>query len=100
MRAHVEAIRAAAETRTHGDPIWERENATTGRQFPESVVAALTERVEAGQADPYLLAWVREVPVDDLSWPEPDLDAPAAEYAQQVSRVGETDWFDLLEAQA
>ncbi|WP_328322680.1 XRE family transcriptional regulator [Kribbella sp. NBC_00382] len=94
MRAHVEQLR---NNRVHGDPIWERENATTGRQFPEHLVAALTERVEVGEADPYLLAWVREVPVDDLSWPEPDVDAPLAD---QETRRGEEDdshWFDLLE---
>jgi Zn-dependent peptidase ImmA (M78 family)/transcriptional regulator with XRE-family HTH domain len=97
MRAHVTLIRDAAQT--HGDPIWERENATTGRQFPQQLVAALTARVEAGEVDPYLLAWVREVPVDDLAWPEPDVDEPSSGYAELASRTSETDWFGLLESQ-
>lgn len=95
MRNHVEAIRSQAPS--HGDPIWERENATTGRQFPEHVVTALTERVETGKADPHVLAWVREVPVDDLYWPEPDLDGVSPEYADLSSRADETDWFGLLD---
>lgn len=94
MRAYVGLIRH--QTRSHGDPIWERENATTGRRFPEHVVTTLTERVEAGRADPHLLAWVREVPVDDLYWPEPDIDAPSDEYARLSSRAEQTDWFGLL----
>lgn len=100
MRAHVDAIRAQAATWSHADPIWERENATTGRQFPEPVVAALTARVEAGQADPYLLAWVREVPVDELTWPEPDVEAQTSGYAARSAAEDGTDWFDLLEARA
>ena len=93
MRSHIELLRAG---QAHGDPIWERENATTGRQFPEHVVAGLTQRVEAGEADPYLLAWVREVPVDDVSWPEPDIDAPSAEYEARGAD-DDSQWFDLLE---
>lgn len=89
LRAHIGLLRNG---HTHGDPIWERENATTGRQFPEHVVAALTQRVEAGEANPYLLAWVREVPVDDLSWPEPDPDEPLAR------EEDDSQWFELLEA--
>jgi Zn-dependent peptidase ImmA (M78 family) len=96
MRAHVELIRRQSQSQR--DPIWERENATTGRQFPEHVVVALTERVEAGKADPHILAWVREVPVDDLYWPEPDLDASSADYAELSSRAEETDWFGVLDA--
>jgi len=96
MRAYVGLIRHQAHS--HGDPIWERENATTGRRFPEHVVTALTERVESGKADPHVLAWVREVPVDDLDWPEPDIDAPSDEYAGLSSRAKRTDWFGLLSA--
>lgn len=96
MRAHVDEIRS--HTPSHGDPIWERENATTGRQFPAHVVAALTERVEAGSADPHILAWVREVPVDDLDWPEPDTDPVPNDYADRTARAEQTDWFGLLDA--
>ncbi len=96
LRAHVDLISSTSPS--YGDPIWERENATTGRQFPERVVTALTERVEAGEADPYVLAWVREVPVDELSWPEPDLDAASPEY-QALSETRDSDWFDLFDAQ-
>jgi Zn-dependent peptidase ImmA (M78 family) len=96
MRAHVDAIRSIVHS--HSDPIWERENATTGRQFPEYVVAALTERVEAGQADPHVLAWVREVPVDDLDWPGPDTDNPSVAYQDLASHAEATDWFHLDEA--
>ena len=78
LRAHVDLTAERHAGRTD-DPIWARENATTGRQFPAQVVAALTERVEAGNADPYVLAWVREVPVDELTWPEPDLESRRAE---------------------
>lgn len=91
LRAHVGLLRT---NKPYGDPIWERENATTGRQFPEHVVTALTSVVESGHADPYVLAWVREVPVDDLSWPEPDLDAPTG-----PSTDDPDDWFNLLDAQ-
>jgi Zn-dependent peptidase ImmA (M78 family) len=94
MRAHVELLRTG---RVHGDPIWERENATTGRQFPEHLVSVLSDRVEAGEVDPYLLAWVREVPVDDLSWPEPDIDAPLAEHEASRTQEDDSYWFDLLE---
>ena len=97
MRTYVDLI--SANVQTSGDSIWERENATTGRQFPERLVVALTDRVEAGQADPYLLAWVREVPVDDLSWPEPDLEAASPDHIDLESRSSEIDWFSLLEAQ-
>ena len=93
MRAHLGLI--WEHVKSHNDPIWERENATTGRQFPEHLVAALTRRVEAGQADPNILAWVREVPVDDLDWPEPDIDA---EHGEASERSDETDWFGLLDA--
>lgn len=82
----------------HGDPIWARENATTGRQFPAHVVAALTEQVEAGNADPYLLAWVREVPVDELTWPEPDVENLPSRLEEISAETGDTQWFDLLEA--
>jgi Zn-dependent peptidase ImmA (M78 family) len=82
MRAHIDSIRAELSAAPLADPIWDRENATTGRQFPAHVVAALSERVEVGEVDPHLLAWVREVPVDDLSWPEPDVDAPSSDYAE------------------
>lgn len=99
MRAYIELIKASAGTHPYSDPIWERENATTGRQFPERVVAALTERVETGLADPYILAWVREVPVDELSWPEPDLDSPSVDYAQLAAKSTETDWFDPIKHQ-
>lgn len=94
MRAHVELLRAG---QAYGDPIWERENRTTGRQFPQHLVTTLTNRVEVGEADPYLLAWVREVPVDDLSWPEPDVDSPSAEYARRDADENDSQWFDLLE---
>lgn len=96
MRAHVAAIRS--HTPSHGDPIWERENATTGRQFPEHVVTALTERVEAGTADPHILAWVREVPVDDLEWPEPDTDTFSSDCTDRTADAEQTDWFGLLDA--
>lgn len=115
LRAHLDAIieatqgtvdNAGAGTLTrpsaHGpwasrrfDIIVERENVTTGRQFPDHLVWALTERVEAGEADPYLLAWVRDVPVDDLSWPEPDTDSPLTEPQETVRATG--DWFELLQ---
>lgn len=96
MRAHVDLLRNGM--RGDGDPIWARENATTGRQFPAHVVAALTEQVAAGNADPYLLAWVREVPVDDLTWPEPDVENLPSRLDEISAETDDTQWFDLLEA--
>ncbi|MGL5811475.1 MAG: ImmA/IrrE family metallo-endopeptidase, partial [Nocardioides sp.] len=96
MRAHVGLLRQAMQE--HGDPIWARENATTGRRFPAHVVVALTEQVEVGNADPYLLAWVREVPVDELTWPEPDVDNLPSRLEEVSAETDDTTWFDLLEA--
>ncbi len=96
MRANVDVLRSLVDSRS--DPIRERENATTGRQFPEHLVTALTNRVEEGKADPYLLSWVRDVPVDDLDWPEPDLDAPLPERVANRFQERERDWLSLLDA--
>ena len=96
LREHLGLLRNVVQGAD--DPIWARENATTGRQFPAHVVAALTEQVEAGNADPYLLAWVREVPVDELTWPEPDLESLPSRLEEISAAADDTKWFDLLEA--
>ncbi|WP_246207742.1 ImmA/IrrE family metallo-endopeptidase [Tsukamurella spumae] len=64
-----------------------RGEGSIGRLFPESLVAILEERVSAGEVDPELLAWVQDVDVEEIDYPEPDLDEERAaeRYASAVA---------------
>ena len=50
--------------------IAERKQAASARRFPPELIAALETRVEAGDTDPRTLAWVLDVPVEDIDFPE------------------------------
>jgi hypothetical protein len=94
LRAHVDVlIDPAAST----DPIMRREAESTGRRFPLRLLSDLAGRIEAGQADPAALAWMLDVPIDDIDFPEPDEDL-AAEQDEQVlaGAPSAADWQLML----
>lgn len=94
LRAHV---RVLASADGWGDPLADREQDSSARRFPLGVLAALRERVEAGDADPHLLAWVLDVPVDEIDFPEPDEEAEADAYEQMLAdRPSAAQWADVL----
>lgn len=88
LRRHLEAFRDT----DFAEPIEERESQTSGRRFPARLVTALAARVEAGLADPVLLAWARGVGLDELEeqWPEESA-------TPSPSDIGVDEWFALLE---
>lgn len=51
-----------------------RQQQSAARMFPSTLVDALQRRVEAGEASPEHLAWVLDVPVDEIYFPELDED--------------------------
>lgn len=59
--------------------IADRKQRANARRMPVTLLTALTERVEGGDADPQLLAWALDVPVDEVDFPEAD-DAATAEH--------------------
>lgn len=80
-----------------GDPLAAREQASSARRFPLSLLEALREQTAIGAASPMQLAWVLDVPVDDLDFPEPDDDAEAIRYAAMIDdQAGRTDWQVLI----
>lgn len=91
MRSHIASLSSTGS----GDPIWERENRSTGRRFPAAVVARLADRVASGEADPQLLAWVRDVAVDELDelWPDED---NRRELRPSPSDTSVDEWFGLV----
>ncbi len=52
-----------------------RQQQSAARIFPTVLVDALQRRVEAGAVSPEHLAWVLDVPVDEIDFPEPDDDS-------------------------
>lgn len=66
------------------DPITTREQQSTSRRFPVTLLAALQERVESGHAHPGLLAWALNVPIDDIEFPESDEDEAATRYRDEI----------------
>ncbi|WP_153408555.1 helix-turn-helix domain-containing protein [Nocardia macrotermitis] len=52
-----------------------RQQQSATRMFPSALVDALQCRVESGAISPEYLAWVLDVPVDDIDFPEPDDDS-------------------------
>lgn len=94
LRAHVSVLPSED---VWGDPLADRERDASTRRFPLGVLAALRDRVETGAADPRLLAWVLDVPVDEIDFPEPDEDAEADAYEQILAdRPSAAQWADTL----
>ncbi|WP_433021838.1 helix-turn-helix domain-containing protein [Kribbella sp. CA-294648] len=81
------------------DPVIEREAESTGRTFPLRLLADLSQRVRAGQADPAALAWLLDVPLDEIDFPEPDEDAASQQYEEVLAaRPSAAAWKDRLAA--
>lgn len=83
-------LRAGAEAIGDGfagaSTISERKQEAAVRRWPADLVAALTDQVEAGNADPQLLADVLDVDVDEIDFPEPPSEEEAAaHYAEMIS---------------
>lgn len=80
----------------------EREQQAASRRFPLHLVSVLTQRVEAGLTSPTSLAWVLDVPVDDIDFPEPDVDqdAAAARYESAAVPPSPSDIASWLGAQS
>ncbi len=75
-----------------------RQQQSAARVFPSALVDALQRRVEAGAASPEHLAWVLDVPVDEIDFPEPDDDSEFVDAYEQVlaarpSRADLEDWL-------
>ena len=74
-----------------------REQQSATRAFPTGLVDALQKRVEAGAVSPEQLAWVLDVPVDEIRFPEPDEDIEADDYEHMfAARPSATDLADWL----
>lgn len=66
--------------------ISERKQEAAVRRWPADLVAALTDQVEAGNADPQLLADVLDIDVDEMDFPDPPSEEEAAaHYAEMIS---------------
>lgn len=61
-----------------------RQQQSAARVFPSVLVDALQRRVESGAVSPEHLAWVLDVPVDELDFPEPDDDSDFVDSYEQV----------------
>ncbi|WP_433525940.1 ImmA/IrrE family metallo-endopeptidase [Nocardia pseudovaccinii] len=75
-----------------------RQQQSAARVFPSALVDALQRRVEAGAASPEHLAWVLDVPVDEIDFPEPDDDSEFVDAYERVlaarpSRADLEDWL-------
>ncbi|MGW4364477.1 helix-turn-helix domain-containing protein [Nocardia takedensis] len=79
-----------------------RQQQSAARVFPASLVDALQKRVETGAASPEHLAWVLDVPVDVIDFPEPDEDIRADDDYERafVARPSVTDLEDWLAARS
>ncbi len=75
-----------------------RQQQSAARVFPAALVDALQRRVEAGAASPVYLAWVLDVPVDEIDFPEPDDDSEFDDDYERVlgARPSGTDLEDWL----
>lgn len=99
LRANVRIVRAMEGDGLGGDPVTLREQQSSTRRFPTGLVAALQQRVEDGAVDPRSLAWVWDVPIDEIDWPEPDESAAAERYEQVLHEYpGVDDWRSMLAA--
>lgn len=63
----------------------ERQQESAARRFPLGLVADLTHLVEDGHASPEVLAWLLDVPIDDIDFPEPDEDAESEAYERTLA---------------
>ncbi|WP_349826819.1 helix-turn-helix domain-containing protein [Brevibacterium litoralis] len=61
MREHIDPSRVSA-----------REMGAVVRSAPLHLITALEERTRAGEADPLVLNWLLDVPVDEIDFPDPD----------------------------
>jgi transcriptional regulator with XRE-family HTH domain len=96
LRAHVHVL---IDATTPTDPIMRREAESTGRRFPLRLLSDLARRVETGQADPAALAWLLDVPIDDIDFPEPDEDLAVERYEQVLAGApSAADWKLMLAA--
>ncbi|WP_216896065.1 helix-turn-helix domain-containing protein [Nocardia alni] len=73
-------IRANADVRE----LITRQQQSAARIFPTVLVDALQRRVEAGAASPEHLAWVLDVPVDEIDFPEPTDDSDFVDAYERV----------------
>ena len=80
----------------------DREQRASARRFPLHLVSALTQRVETGVISPTTLAWVLDVPLDDIDFPEPDddQDAAATRYETAMAEPNAADIASWLGAQS
>ncbi|MBO0855117.1 MAG: ImmA/IrrE family metallo-endopeptidase [Nocardia sp.] len=77
IRTHAEVVGGAQE-------ITVRQQDSSARRFPFAVVDALQRRVDAGAVSPEYLAWVLDVPVDEIDFPEPDDEQFADAYVERL----------------
>jgi len=97
LRAHLATLTSDARF----EPLVLREQQSSARRFPVSLLSALQERIEAGAASPELLAWALDVPIDDLDFPEP-IEETATEISERLLRERPTteDWREFIAATA
>lgn len=96
LRLHVDVL----ADRGWGDPIADRERDSSARRFPLGLLTGLADRVAQGAADPAILAWALDVPVDEIEFPEPDDETTAAAYETMLGgRATAADWARSLGAQ-
>ncbi|NKY49685.1 helix-turn-helix domain-containing protein [Nocardia vermiculata] len=77
-------IRAHADAPACVQSVIVRQQRSSARRFPSTVVDALQSRVEIGAASPRDLAWVLDVPIDEIDFPEPDDEQLAEAYAERL----------------
>ncbi|MDO5504601.1 MAG: XRE family transcriptional regulator [Actinomycetia bacterium] len=70
----------------------QRERQAAERRYPAALHEDLRARVEEGEADPALLAWLLDTPVSEVDFPASDEEAAAAAYADMVRASSAADW--------
>ncbi|WP_459981634.1 ImmA/IrrE family metallo-endopeptidase [Nocardioides sp. AN3] len=88
LRSHVDSLGGGE----WGDPIANRERDSSARRFPLGLLSALAGRVEQGVADPRVLAWALDVPIDEIDFPEPDDGAGDAYVEVLATRSSAAEW--------
>lgn len=97
IRAHQQLLAGTKGEPGMLDPPTVRAQQSSGRRLPIGLVGALRERVESGAADPSVLAWALDVPIDEIDFPEPDESAAAQRYEQMLQdRPSAADWTARL----
>uniref|UniRef100_UPI003D919F96 helix-turn-helix domain-containing protein n=1 Tax=Gordonia sp. B7-2 TaxID=3420932 RepID=UPI003D919F96 len=89
LRDNLATIRRGTEP----DPTVAREQGSSARRVPLSLLSALQHQIDLGAASPELLAWALDVPVDDIDFPGPD-DVTASEAYESMlaDRPNAADW--------